>query len=461
MATIINTKLGEDRGRKRVWLEGRKLAREGYQPGMKLDFEVKDTQVVLRVAEQGQFTVSKRNRNGRVSPIIDLSTKELAAVFDGVDILRVFVKQGAIVISAHHQQGKIVERVNRLADKLDKGEPLSVCSLFHGGGVLDKALHAGLHKAGVASATSVAVEQEGKYLDASLRNNPDLWRRDSIVIESPIQAVDLSKNPPQADVLVGGIPCTGASKSGRSKNKLAFAESHESAGAMFFSFLQFAKALNPAVVLIENVPEYQNTASIEVIRSVLSSLGYTIQERILNGNEFGALERRKRLCVLALSRGIEGVDLDRIAPVRAKERCIKDILEPLPLDSSRWKSFDYLAAKETRDKAAQKGFSRQLLAGDEQSCGTIGQGYAKCRSTEPFIRHPEQPELSRLFTPAEHCRLKAIPEEVIDGLSDTVAHQVLGQSVVFPAFEALGYHLGLSLNQRTAGCHIQPAQAAA
>ena len=445
MATIVNTKLGEHRGKKRVWLEGQKLLREGYYPGMKYDLELKDSQVVLRVKEEGKFTVSKRERNGRVSPIIDLTAQELATVFDGVEMLRVFIRNGAIVISAHHQQERVIERVNRLISKLENGESLSVCSLFHGGGVLDKAIHAGFHKAGIASAISVAVEMEGKYLDSSLANNPELWNEDSIVIESPIQAVNLSKRPPQVDVLMGGIPCTGASKSGRSKNKLEFAESHEAAGAMFFNFLQFVEALNPAVVLIENVPEYQNTASMEVIRSVLSSLGYSLQERILDGNEFGVIERRKRLCVVALSHGIDGFELEKIQPVRTKESRIQDILEPVPLDSERWKSFDYLAEKELRDKAAGKGFSRQLLTGDDEFCGTIGKDYAKCRSTEPFIVHPEQPELSRIFTPTEHCRVKGIPEELIQGLSDTIAHQILGQSVVFPAFEALALALGNSL----------------
>lgn len=445
MATIVNTKLGEHRGKKRVWLEGQKLLREGYYPGMKYDLELKDSQVVLRVKEEGKFTVSKRERNGRVYPIIDLTAQELATVFDGVEMLRVFIRNGAIVISAHHQQERVIERVNRLISKLENGESLSVCSLFHGGGVLDKAIHAGFNKAGIASAISVAVEMEGKYLDSSLANNPELWNEDSIVIESPIQAVNLSKRPPQVDVLMGGIPCTGASKSGRSKNKLEFAESHEAAGAMFFNFLQFVEALNPAVVLIENVPEYQNTASMEVIRSVLSSLGYSLQERILDGNEFGVIERRKRLCVVALSHGIDGFELEKVQPIRTKENRIKDILEPVSLDSERWKSFDYLAAKELRDKAAGKGFSRQLLTGDDEFCGTIGKDYAKCRSTEPFIVHPEQSELSRIFTPTEHCRVKGIPEELIQGLSDTVAHQILGQSVVFPAFEALALALGNSL----------------
>lgn len=450
MATIVNTKLGEHRGKKRVWLEGAKLAREGYEPGQKYDLVLKDSQVVIRVCDTGKFTVSKRTRNGRTMPIIDVSSQELAELFDGVEMLRVFIRQGTIVISAHHQHERVVERVERLFTKLENGEPLSVCSLFHGGGVLDKAIHSGLERSGINSSIAVAVEMEGKYLDASLRNNTELWDDKSIVIESPIQSVNLSRKPPQVDLLVGGIPCTGASRAGRSKNKLwggeigGHAESHESAGALFFNFLQFVEALNPAMVVIENVDTYQKTASMEVIRSVLTSLGYNIQERILDGNEFGVLERRKRLCVVGTSVGIDTFDIREVKPLRQKEACIQDILEPVELDSQRWKSFDYLAEKEKRDKAAGKGFSRQLLTGEESYLGTIGKDYAKCRSTEPFIVHPEQPELSRILTPLEHCRVKGIPSELIEGESDTVAHQILGQSIVFPAFEALAYELGRS-----------------
>lgn len=445
MATIVNTKLGEHRGNKRIWLEGQKLTREGYRPGMKYDLEIRDSQVLLRVNEEGRFTVSKRERNGVVSPIIDLTTKELAEIFDGVDMLRVAIKSNKIIISAHHQHQRVKERVERLVSKISSGKPLSVASLFHGGGVIDLALHKGLHDAGIKSKVAVAVELESKYLDSSLRNNPELWDENSMVIESPIEAVSLNRNPPPVDILVGGIPCTGASKSGRSKNKLEFAESHEAAGAMFFNFLQFVDVLNPSIVIIENVPEYQNTASMVVIRSVLGSLGYDIQERILDGNAFGVLERRKRLCAVAISKGIDGFNLENVVPVRTKERCLNDILEHVPSDSPRWKTFDYLADKEKRDKAAGKGFSRQLLTGEEEFCGTVGRFYAKCRSTEPFIINSEQPELSRLLTPIEHCRVKGIPQEVIEGLADTTAHEILGQSVIFPAFEAVAKALGDSL----------------
>src|SRR5690606_34320169 len=158
-------------GNKRIWLEGQKLVREGYVPGMKYDLEFKESQVLLHVSDTGKYTVSRRQRNGRVMPIIDLTVQELAEVFDGVEMLRVAIKDKKIVISAHHQQQRVKERVDRLIHKLKNGEPLSVCSLFHGGGVLDKAIHEGLWNSGIDSKVAVAVELEGKYLDSSLRNN--------------------------------------------------------------------------------------------------------------------------------------------------------------------------------------------------------------------------------------------------------------------------------------------------
>lgn len=449
MAIIINTKLGEHRGKKRVWIEGVKLLREGFQPGMKYDVDIKDASIVLRLKEQGSFMISRRERNGSVLPIIDLSVREIAELFDGVELLRIYIKKGSIVITSHHQEQRVMERERRIADKLERGDTLSVCSLFHGGGVLDKALHAGFQRAGVRTTVSIAVEMESDYIESSLRNNQEIWESNAIVIESPIQLVNLKRNPPEVDLLVAGIPCTGSSRSGRSKNKLQFAESHESAGALFFFFLQFVEILNPGCVIIENVPEYSNTASMEVIRSVFETLGYNMQERVLDGNEFGALERRRRLCVVALSKGINcGFSIDDVAPVRVKESCLHEILEPIPLDSERWKSFDYLTEKEARDIKQGKGFRRQLLSGEEPFCGVIGRSYQKCRSTEPFIVHPENKALSRLLTPTEHALVKGVPVETIAGLADTVAHEVLGQSVIFPMFEAVALSLGNALLER-------------
>lgn len=460
MTTIINTKLGESKNVSRVWLEGEKLARAGVRIGCTYELisNKEMERIELREATglcKGRtFTVSKRERRGHTVPLIEVRTDELRDVFENCERLRVAIRKGRIVITAHHQEQKVADRVRRLVDKMRSGKPLAVASLFHGGGVLDRALHSGLLRAGVKSFVQVGVELEPEYLDSSLRNNTMLWREDSVAICSDIREVNWGHNPPQCDLLVGGIPCVAASRAGRSKNKIVCAEEHSDAGALFVDYLEAVKAMNPSVILIENVPEYQNTASMMVIRSVLGTLGYELQEAVLDGNDFGALERRRRLVVVGISKGLNvAYDFASLKPVKAKEASLQEILEDVPLDSERWKPFDYLAEKEARDKAAGKGFARQLLTGSEAHCGTIGKSYAKCRSTEPFVVHPVDPKLSRLFTPTEHARVKGIPEEMFSGASETQQHEMAGQSVIFPVFESVGQKLGEEL-QRV----VQPKQ---
>ncbi len=77
-----------------------------------------------------------------------------------------------------------------------------------------------------------------------------------MVIESKVQYVN-SNASDRYDIGVMGIPCTGASIAGKSKNKLSAAEQHAEAGTMFHYALNFA--LKAPIVLIENVVEYEKT----------------------------------------------------------------------------------------------------------------------------------------------------------------------------------------------------------
>lgn len=450
--TLINTKIGESKNIARLWLEGRKLERAGVKIGMRYQLVVVPGTERLELREASAaandqvFTVSKRDRRGTVVPLIEVRSKVLSDVFENIERVRVAIRHGRIIITALHIETRVRERVKRLVEKLRNGEPLAVASLCHGAGVMDKALHSGLRRAGVKAFVQVGVEVDPEYLDTSLDNNPELWTENSVAICSDIREVNWGRNPTPCEAIFAGLPCTGASKAGRSKNKLSMAEEHSTAGALFVDFLDAVKALNPCFAVIENVPEYQSSASMVVIRSVLESLGYVLKEAVLNGNDLGALERRNRMVLVAVSRGLPDVfDFSELVTLREKEESISEILENVPLDSDRYKPFTYLADKEVRDKAAGKGFRRQLLSGTEGYCGTIGRLYAKCRGTEPYLVHPTDPQLSRLLTPVEHARVKGIPESIISGLADTTAHEVLGQSVIYPMFESVGLELGVAI----------------
>jgi DNA (cytosine-5)-methyltransferase 1 len=188
----------------------------------------------------------------------------------------------------------------------------------------------------------------------------------------------------------------------------------------------------------------------------LKQRGYKTEDIVLDEEFAGTLERRKRHFFIAVSENCPEFSLSKLLPHKKMFQCIKDILEP-EIDDSEWKDYSYLAEKEKRDLLSGKGFKRQLLSGEEQNCGTIGRGYSKVRSTEPFLLSKEKSGFSRLFTPKEHARLKGIPENLIKGLSKTIAHEILGQSVLYPIFVSFGLLLGETIKKTKNGLLLKTA----
>lgn len=440
MTTIISTHVGINRGKKRIFVEGAKLAKAGYAPDMRFNITIQDRSLCLTMNENGKYKISRRkNRySGVEMPVIDISTKELSELFSENETVRLLVKKGAIVITTNPLNTHAKERSERLKSKLASGQPLSVFSCFHGGGILDSAISDGFESQGIKSKIAVAIEKESKYLDSSLRNNKELWSDNSVIIESPLQFLNFSSSKSYScDIWVGGIPCTGASNAGKSKNKINHAEEHKDAGAMFFYALQSICYVQPSIIILENVASYANTSSMSVIRSVLDNLGYSIHETVLNGCDFGALENRDRLAVVALDKNID-FDISSVKPdASLTKRTLGDALQLIPEDDNSWREYSYLAEKEKRDIENKKGFRRQILTPDADYCGVITRGYAKVRSTDPFIAHPSNPNLSRLLTPEEHANVKGIPLEKINGNSTTVSHEILGQSIIYPVFKCV------------------------
>lgn len=455
MTTVITCKIGDSKGVPRIWLEGEKLARAGVSVGAKYRIKEKPEEgsielIPLQDALGATITcsVSKRVRKGIERPLMEIRTKLLSTLFSGMEKVRVAIKHGRIIVSALKVDLQIRARVARLKAKLAANEKLKVATLFHGGGVLDRALHVGLLAAGVASVIQIGVEMEPEYLEASLRNNKEIWDESSIAACGDIRDLELHEIVDrQADLVVAGVPCSGAAIGGLARLGLDNAEDHPDVGSLFVDFIEAVKLFNPAAVVMENVKTYRNTASMSVIRSKLESYGYHLFEEVLDGNDFGALEGRQRLVLVAISRGLEtDFSFSNLRATVVKQASLGEVLEDVPLDSPSWKPYEYLVKKELRDKAAGKFFARSMVTPESDRVPTVTKSYAKAQSTGVFLRHPTNPSLSRLLTPVEHARVKGIPESMIAGLSATVAHEVLGQSIVFPQFESLGRELGLALN---------------
>jgi DNA (cytosine-5)-methyltransferase 1 len=452
--------IGQNRGAPRVWLEGLQTEKAGFAPGARYDIKVQGQTVVLTANNDGTRVVSGKKIGERMNPVIDINSKELLAIFDGMSAVRVGVKKGEIYLVPMATELKKQERFKRLKSKLENGEALDIGSLSHGGGILSHAMHQGLANAGIDSRMAFANEIRTELLDhASVHN--DAWDENTIAYGAPMQELAFDErglaSVPRTELFEIGMPCEASSLSGLAKRGHKVPEAQEHVGHLVVSSLIILTKANPAVVAIECVPNYFYSASAAILRTQLKELGYNVQETVLNGKEWGALENRDRWVMVATTHGIE-FDLAQLMPPPKVERKLGDVLDNIPNDDPRWAKMEYLKDKAVRDAEAGKGFKMQLVTKDAEHVGTIGKGYAKRRSTEPFIISEEDPDLLRLLTPAEHARVKNVPQHLIEGLSDTVAHEVLGQSVIHSAFRGLGEHVGDSLNKVVGRAEKMPAR---
>lgn len=447
MHSFSMTRIGTtSKGAPRVWLEGRRLERSGFMPAARytLSVDADGRSIVLTVDPTGDRMVSRRVRDGGSQPIVDIASSRALSTLEGFEMLRVRFETGRVVISPTASEVRRVERAARLRRRVEVGEPLTAGSVSTGLGVLSYALHDGMTRAGLDVRLAFSVEIDERYQEHCVAANP-VWREDTMAIAAPMQEIGFDQSTlrglPQVDVLEAGIPCTAHSNAGRAKKRLAIPEDDPNAGHLIAGFLSIVAATNPAILVVENVPQYIDSASFSILCNQLSEWGYDVRSTVLRGADFGCLESRDRMALVATTAGID-VDLETLAPADPPEQFLADVLEDVPNDSPMWSTMEYLREKEMRDLAAGKSFRMQIFDGSSNCVSTIGRGYSKIRSTEPKIRSEFDPSLLRQMTPVEHARVKGVPEEMIDGLGKTIAHEMLGQSILVEPFRALGERMG-------------------
>jgi DNA (cytosine-5)-methyltransferase 1 len=447
-------KIGNHRGAPRIWLDMPRLAEAGLAPGARFDLDVVPHGIRIRASDTGVRCVSAKTlKSGVQLPIIDINSKESLSTFDGHGHVRVIVRADAVYVLLLASELAVLERATRLKTKLANGQPLEVASLSHGVGVLSFAAHEGLSDSGLRCELATFNEIHEGYAAQSVLANPASAA--AVPLCAPMQELIqdnwILDKLPKVEVMELGLPCSGASIAGKSKLGLAKMEDHRHVGHLVHAALVLIARLQPAALVLENVEEYAKSASAQLMRHQLADMGYRIEEFVLRARDFGALENRVRWALVALSDGVPS--LGSIEPNEASGKpanALGDLLDAVPLDSPSWSPMNYLRDKEARDRAAGKGFAMQVVTPASTSVPTIRKQYNKGGSTDPYVQHPERPELLRKFTPAEHARIKGVPATLVADMSATAAHEALGQGVVVAPFRALFQRLGECLQRAKA-----------
>lgn len=268
---------------------------------------------------------------------------------------------------------------------------------------------------------------------------------------------DGSVSVPAFDVLVGGTPCQSFSVAGL-RGGLADAR-----GNLALSFCRIAQRYAPEWVLWENVPGVLSSDDGRAFGSIIGALvdlGYGIAWRILDAQNFGVAQRRRRVFLVGHSSGA----LERARAVLFESEGVRR--DPAPRSFPREDP-----ARGVADRARERGeivaFDPTQITspGNRSACNpgdpspTLAKGAhppaIAFHHTQDPISGPMSPALGRnvdgmgvfvpesrvrRVTPLECERLQGFPDGWTDvsGASDSARYRALGNSMAVPVLEWLG-----------------------
>tara|TARA_A100001201_G_scaffold143120_1_gene143451 strand:+ start:1708 stop:2562 length:855 start_codon:yes stop_codon:yes gene_type:complete len=117
---------------------------------------------------------------------------------------------------------------------------------------------------------------------------------------------DIDPNNIEAyDILCAGFPCQPFSQAGFHKGF------DDNRGSMFYQVMRFVKINAPKVVILENVPAlltHDKGKSFAKIKDELENEGYQLVHKVLNCDDYGIPQMRKRLFIV----GFKNIEVDDI-----------------------------------------------------------------------------------------------------------------------------------------------------
>lgn len=187
----------------------------------------------------------------------------------------------------------------------EHNELRTALSLFSGAGGLDL----GLMQAGFDIQASIEIDP---HCCDTLRAAISREQRITRVIEDDIRNVNPTQLMgellvPALDLLCGGSPCQSFSQIGK-RGCL-----EDERGTLLFEFVRFASALQPKVILIEQVKGLLNAPDrngkiggvYEMLQTQLEELGYELKMKVIRAVEYGVPQMRERVFIVAITKGAD------------------------------------------------------------------------------------------------------------------------------------------------------------
>lgn len=214
-------------------------------------------------------------------------------------------------------------------------------SLFSGGGGLD----IGFEQAGFNILFATDIDHD--CCETLKLNRGNTLNKDLVVEEKDIHALDFNSLPTNVDLIIGGPPCQSFSASGRRAGGAA--GQLDQRGMLFESYCKVVDYVKPKAFVFENVRGILGTNHGEdflKIKTSFENLGYTVDYRILDAEDYGVPQQRERIIIVGhkgrstflFPKPIFGPDSSDKKPYVAVQEAIDDL--PFTEDDRSATQFD-------------------------------------------------------------------------------------------------------------------------
>lgn len=472
--TLGKVRRGEQTIRARINIENtRQLKQAGFSVGTRFRVSVTDGMVeVVRDPASGTNTIApkrfaRRDGSETLGERLDLRSDDIFDAFAGQERVLALYLDGRLVFLHLPTTAANVARRSQLVDSVERGR-LRTAALYAGIGTLDAALHEGLAQSGLSTAMAFANDSWDLAIGAMLESNPACTAQTRTFAGGIEQFLASGATLQDIDMVVLGIPCKGASRLNVATRDLP--EMHNIAGHQVLNAVMALQRLNfPPLVLVENVTAYADTVSLSMLRRVLEEQGYQTElvgdrddqgrYRGINSNDYGDIERRVRMALLAYPQGIT-LTFAGMRKTGPSTRTVGDIRLP----EHQVAPAEYAKGLNLSSAAKQaKGWKNRVIDDSATTTPSLSADCWKQRVEDPKFRHPHAPEKCRLPLPEEHAALKGHDPRLINALpANSAAHTALGNGTAKRCWVEFGRVLGKELRRvcaalaRSGSCGASP-----
>lgn len=402
---FYESKVGSYKGETpRITLETRRLQNTSFVAGQRITVVYKPNKITVVVDENGSRQITSR----RGKQVLDLKSKEIGRALKDINLVKVIVGSNTIEISPLKEA---IEQKRARSKIRSNKRVYGVVDMFCSGGTLGKSfVDNGKFK------ILAGIDYDDKKLATYQANFPQVetWCGDIANVEW-----ERFKNAEIVSMTPSCRPFSNANTAGKKQEGAVDGDNTAHA-------LVGISIIRPAIILLEEVPNYKHSYSFSILKSMLLKMGYFISEKILDAKSFGSLSYRKRFCMVAsIKEGFEFLSIHPTLP-----RTVKDILE-IPYEKREWKHLKKHEAWEKVQLDKGRNFKMDLINEDSASVRHPTVRYYD-RQTSSFLVNENNEK--DFLTPRELARVADLPDNFILPENHKDAAAVIGDGVVYSVF---------------------------